>query len=61
MSNEIKLILATLLLEYDLKLSGDRPDTIISDTTVRPDSQKCLFGAGLRQLVFSNSMHGEDM
>lgn len=39
-SNEIKLILATLLLEYDLKLAGDRPDTIIKDTTVRPDSQK---------------------
>ncbi|OJD28711.1 cytochrome p450 [Diplodia corticola] len=39
-SNEIKLILATLLLEYELKLPGDRPDTIINDVSVRPDSQK---------------------
>ncbi|KAB2573493.1 Ent-kaurene oxidase [Lasiodiplodia theobromae] len=39
-SNEIKLILATLLLEYELKLPGDRPDTIINEVSVRPDSQK---------------------
>lgn len=44
-SNEIKVLLAHLLLNYDLKLEGDkRPDNVVHDLTILPNrGVKILF------------------